>query len=174
MTFRTLLLRNLAYHWRSLLAVACGAAVGATVLTGSLIVGDSMRASLRDLTLDRLGGVDCALAAGRFFREQLAAEIGHHKSVRAAPAILLRGSAVHGTTGTRAGQVNVLGVDPRFWDLAVSPSDSWNAQDAIRNAKPDHVVLNETLARDLGARAGDDVLLRFENSSAVPRESVMG
>jgi len=35
MTLGTLLLRNLAHHWRGLLAVGTGVAVGATVLTGS-------------------------------------------------------------------------------------------------------------------------------------------
>ena len=174
MTLGTLLLRNLAHHWRGLLAVGTGVAVGATVLTGSLIVGDSMRASLRDLTLDRLGSVDCALVGSRFFREQLAAEVGNRESVRAASAILLRSSAVHGGTNARAGHVNVLGVDERFWELASQPAEIRNPQSAIRNLKGDQVVLNEILARDLAARVGDDVLVRFENSSVVPRDSVMG
>jgi len=175
MTLGTLLFHNLVHHRRSLLAVACGVAVGVTVLAGSLIVGDSMRASLRDLTLDRLGSVDCALVVGRFFREQLAAqEIGNRKYLRAAPAILLRGSAVHGATNARAGQVNVLGVDHRFWELASAPPEFRIPHSAFRIPTGDQVILNAPLARDLGARAGDDVLLRFESSSAVPRESPMG
>lgn len=159
MNLCTLFLRSLRHHWRSLLAVSLGAAVGTAVLTGSLIVGDSMRASLRDLTLERLGRVDHALVAARMFREQLAADLN------AAPAILLRGSAV--TDSARAGQVNVLGVDDRFWRLADPPSE-------IQNLSGDQVLLNDTLARELGAKAGDRVLLRFEKPSAVPRDSVLG
>ncbi|MCX6911045.1 MAG: FtsX-like permease family protein, partial [Verrucomicrobia bacterium] len=158
MDIATLLLRSLRHHWRSLLAVSLGAAVGTAVLTGSLIVGDSMRASLRDLTLERLGRVDSALVASRLFREQLAANLD------AAPAILLRGNAV--ADSARAGQVSVLGVDDRFWKLANNPP-----------AKPlgdGEVLLNDTLARELGAKAGDRMLLRFEKPSAVPRDSVMG
>ncbi len=158
MNLRTLFLRSLRHHWRSLLAVSLGAAVGTAVLTGSLIVGDSVRASLRDLTLERLGRVDCALVAARLFRDQLAADLD------AAPAILLRGSAM--TDNARAGQVNVLGVDDRFWKLALHPPAT--------QPREGEVLLNETLARELDARAGSRVLLRFEKPSAVPRDSVMG
>ena len=47
--------RSLSYFWRIQLAVLFGAAVATAVLTGALLVGDSVRGSLRDLTLDRLG-----------------------------------------------------------------------------------------------------------------------
>ena len=90
MTPFRLLLRNLLYHWRGNLAVFLGVVVGAAVLTGSLLVGDSLRGSLRDLTLQRLGWVDDALVGGHFFREK-AAEGLPAKDVSA--AILVRGTA---------------------------------------------------------------------------------
>ena len=86
-TFR-LTLASLLYHWRSNLAVACGAAAGTAVLTGALLVGDSMRGSLRSLTLDRLGKIDEALVMDHFFRTALADET----SQAAAPVILLQAS----------------------------------------------------------------------------------
>lgn len=46
MTFGRLLLRNLRFHWRGNLAVLLGVAVGTAVLTGALLVGDSLRGSL--------------------------------------------------------------------------------------------------------------------------------
>ena len=46
MTFASLLLRNLRFHWRGNLAVFLGVAVGTAVLTGALLVGDSLRGSL--------------------------------------------------------------------------------------------------------------------------------
>ncbi len=42
-------------------------AVATAVLTGALMVGDSVRGSLRDLALERLGRVDHAMVATRFF-----------------------------------------------------------------------------------------------------------
>ena len=64
MTLGRLLRHNLFFHWRGNLAVLLGVAVGAAVLTGALLVGDSLRGSLRDLTLQRLDWVDYSLIAG--------------------------------------------------------------------------------------------------------------
>ena len=65
--------RSLTYHWRTNVAVTLGAAVATAALTGALIVGDSMRASLAEIALGRLGRVDYALVAPRFFGADLAA-----------------------------------------------------------------------------------------------------
>ena len=55
--------------------MACGVAVGTAVLAGALLVGDSMRGSLRHLTLDRLGRIDEAMVTSHFFRAALAEEV---------------------------------------------------------------------------------------------------
>ena len=92
-----LILASLLHHWRTNCAVACGVAVGTAVLAGALLVGDSMRGSLRHLTLDRLGRIDEVLVADRFFRTELADELGRQPGFQerfsaAAPAIILRAS----------------------------------------------------------------------------------
>ena len=53
----TLQRRSLSFHWRTNLAVTLGVAVGTAALTGALLVGDSMRGSLREVALGRLGRV---------------------------------------------------------------------------------------------------------------------
>ena len=53
MRLSTLLSRNLIYFWRSNLAVVLGVATAVAVLAGALLVGDSVRGSLRDLFLQR-------------------------------------------------------------------------------------------------------------------------
>ncbi|HKO59666.1 MAG TPA: hypothetical protein VJV03_00770, partial [Pyrinomonadaceae bacterium] len=50
-----LLKRNLTYYWRTNVAVVLGVAAAVAVLSGALLVGDSVRGSLRDLFLQRLG-----------------------------------------------------------------------------------------------------------------------
>ena len=57
------------------IAVALGVMTATAVLTGALVVGDSMRGSLRHLALDRLQGIDDALVVPRFFRAELADEL---------------------------------------------------------------------------------------------------
>ena len=78
-----LIFATLGFHWRTNLAVACGVATGAAVLTGALLVGDSMRGSLRHLTLDRLGRIDEALVSEHFFRAVLADQLVTKPSARA-------------------------------------------------------------------------------------------
>ena len=75
MNRNALLIRTLRHYWRTNLAVLLGVAVGTAVIAGALIVGDSVRASLRQMTLDRLGQIDYALSGGRFFREAVAEEL---------------------------------------------------------------------------------------------------
>src|SRR3954468_5326419 len=73
MTFRALTLSPLRFHWRAHLGVVLGAAVGSAALIGALVVGDSVRGSLHELAVQRLGRVHYALApADRFFRARLA------------------------------------------------------------------------------------------------------
>src|SRR4029079_1975350 len=59
------LLRSLAFHWRMHLAVALGVAAATAVLTGALLVGDSVRGSLKHLALDRLGEIGPKVIPGR-------------------------------------------------------------------------------------------------------------
>jgi len=67
---------SLRCYWRTNLAIALGMAVGTAVLAGALIVGDSIRGSMKRMTLERLGAVDYALVAQQFFGEELARDLG--------------------------------------------------------------------------------------------------
>ena len=68
-------LQSLLFHWRGNFAVFLGVVVGTAVLTGALLVGDSLRGSLREHTLQQLGWVEEALIAPRFFRQGLAGDL---------------------------------------------------------------------------------------------------
>ena len=111
--FRLILL-SLRHFWKMNLAVACGVAVGTAVLTGALLVGDSMQGSLRDLMLAGLGRIDEVLVADHFFREQLAGDKASGGS--AAPVIFYSASVetVHPAPLARVDQVNLIGCDERF------------------------------------------------------------
>ncbi len=171
MTFGRLLLRNLLFHWRGNLAVLLGVAVGTAVLTGALLVSDSLRGSLRDRALDQLGWVEHALVGGRFFREELAASPGQLGVTRACPVLLLQGSASAAGSKTvdRVPRVTILGVPDGFWPDGQAPegAEFWQSEQ-------DGVVLNAALARDLGVAKGDSVVLHLQKTSLVPRESLLG
>ena len=76
MTFWLLIRRNLRFHARAHLGVVLGAAVGSAALIGALVVGDSVRESLTDMALRRLGNIHFALATqDRLFEDSLAARL---------------------------------------------------------------------------------------------------
>ena len=170
LTPRRFLFRSLSHYRGIHLSVALGVAVGTAVLSGALLVGDSVRGSLRDLTLDRLGAIDHAMVTDRYFREDLAEDLAEATNFayafeRAAPAVLIRGSVEAASSGARASRVNIHGIDERFASFYKEP---------LPLPKSREVVLNESLAREVGAAAGDSVLLRFQTDTLVPSESVMG
>jgi putative ABC transport system permease protein len=167
-----LLKRNLSYYWRTNLPVVFGVAAAVAVLSGALLVGDSVRASLRDLFLQRLGKTDLVISATGFFREQLAAEIQNHPDFATSaffnatcPLIELEGS-VSEASGGRAGGVRVYGVDERFW--------KFHGREGKQPPQNREVFLSDGLARELNSHTGDSLLLRIEKPTDVPRESLYG
>src|SRR6267142_1294414 len=105
--------RNLTYFWRTNLAVVFGVAIAVAVLAGALLVGDSVRSSLRDLVLHRLGKTDYVINTTEFFREQLPAELQKHSQfasdgfAAACPLIMLEGNVGHESNKRRATVVRV-------------------------------------------------------------------
>ena len=175
MSILKLVIRSLLFHWRMNCAVAFGAAVATAVLTGALLVGDSMRGSLRALTLERLGRIDEALVADRFFREKLAEELSAALSaalpgqqVEIVPAIILSGSLSQADRAAprRVNRVNIIGCDERFWALG-----SGAPRQAIG---PGQVVLNQPAAELLDVRQGDQVLLHLPRPTNIPGDSPLG
>jgi len=164
--------RNLSYYWRTNLAVMLGVATAVAVLAGALLVGDSVRASLRDLFLLRLGNTSHVVSAPEFFREQLAGDIQSHKQFASdgfqavCPLIELEGNVSHGTSGRRAGGVRVYGVDERFW--------KFHGRDGKPAPQNREVFVSDSLARELESRSGDSLLIRIEKPSAIPVESLHG
>ena len=71
MTFWKLIRRNLRFHARAHLGVVLGAAIGSAALIGALVVGDSVRESLTNMALRRLGTIHFALSsAGSSLRDE--------------------------------------------------------------------------------------------------------
>jgi putative ABC transport system permease protein len=166
MSFVGLLLRNLVYHWRGNVAVFLGIALGAAVLTGALLVGDSLRGSLKALTLDQLGWVEQAMLPNRFFRDSLASEVSADQH---APALVLQGSATRDDDASRVGRVSVLGIDASFWptDQVPETTEFWASTDA-------EAVLNRTLADALAVKVGDTIKLNVQRADQAPAESLLG
>jgi len=171
LTLGQLVFRNLAYYWRTNAAVVLGVATAVAVLAGALLVGDSVRGSLRDLVLQRLGRTDQVVLSAGFFREQLAGDIQAHPDFSASfdgicPMVFLPGFvSVQAGTG-RAGQVLVYGVDDRFWQF--------HGVSAVSGPQGREALLSPALAEELSVGEGAALLVRVQRPSDIPLETLHG
>jgi putative ABC transport system permease protein len=165
MSVVSLVLRSLRFYWRTTLGVFAGAALASGILIGALAVGDSVRYTLERQGLGRVGRTQLALSApDRFFREDLATALMNDLAAPVAPLLAVRGT-VSKPDGTRlAANVQIVGVDDRFWWLG---SD----RDLFVGAGAYDVAANEHLARQLGAHAGDGLVVRVEEPSYISRDA---
>ena len=195
--------KSLRYYWSTNLAIALGVAAATAVLTGALIVGDSMRNSLRELTFQRLGKIDELLVSDGFFREKLAAEIQQSEAFIAAydqvtPVIMFPGGTVETEVETEsknqsqaqsqsdnrrkisyAGQVTVLGVKEGFWRFDEGLAKALIAK-LTTELNGDCCAINQALADDLNISAADvlagasTVTVRVPKQTQLPADSALG
>jgi ABC-type antimicrobial peptide transport system permease subunit len=154
-----LLLRNLRHFRAANLAVVAGTAVATAVLTGALMVGDSVRGSLRDLAQQRLGFVDHVLVAPRFLEQRLAKRLAENPDFKKdfesiTPGVTLRGGAAREGSTSRVAGVQITALADRY------------------TVPEGRASLNTTLAQALGG-AGEAVRFSLPTPDEAPRDSTL-
>jgi ABC-type antimicrobial peptide transport system permease subunit len=164
------LLRETLWHYRwTNLAIVLGTLIGSANLTGSLLVGDSMRGTLRDMTLERLGSVDLVHVGPRFFGRDLSDRWKEDPALAGSTAstiLLLRGAVV-GPDNRLAGEVQIVGTTPDFWKLVTLPG-------IAPDLAAKQIIINRELADELAAKEGSRVSLRLEKANDIPSEGLLG
>ncbi len=172
-SFWSIVAASVRYHLRTNVAIACGVAAATAVIVGALLVGDSVRGSLQQLTLDRLGRIDEILVNDRFFRWEIVDELSQSPTFasnysQASGIILLPQVTVEDQrdeNASRASQVILVGCDSSFWQLGRE------GDPPSRLPGPGEIILNQPLAEELGVALGDEVTVRLPKSNQVPADS---
>lgn len=175
----SLVLRTVFHFYKLLFPVAGGVAVSTAVIVGALLVGDSMRGSLRFIAMDRIGNIDRIVLAPRWFREESLATrraVSQQTNGTTDPlhGFLLVDSVVaeyqirsgDEIQTNRATEMTLLGVDEPFWQMSR----------IVPNPLPskEQIVLNQSLASKLGANVGDRVTFKVSRQAVVPADSALG
>jgi len=165
MSIWRLVLRSIIHDRRSLSGTLFGTVLAAMVLVGALIVGDSVRHTLRNAAIQRIGAIDLVMnTGGRFVRSALADELSAAApEMHFAPVLRLQGMASTVDRSRRALNVFVSGVDERFFSMAPRPQDA-------PALKPGEALVNERLAVQLALQAGDTFVMRVNRPSALSRD----
>jgi putative ABC transport system permease protein len=163
MKLNTLILRNLVFFRRTNLAIIAGVAIAVAVLSGALQTGVSIRQSLRALLFERLGSTEFIATSSNFFGANLAKPF---EGFTSCPIIYLKGTVIHEGTRVRVHDVNVYGIDERFWNFhGLTDQAPLNDRSALAGSG---------LASQLDLHAGDNLLLKVETQQSIPKEWLYG
>ncbi|MFM8534149.1 MAG: ABC transporter permease, partial [Acidimicrobiia bacterium] len=159
---------SLRYYAGTNALVVLGVAVAVAVLAGALLVGTSVRNSMQQLALGRLGHAYAVDSAPTIFRTALASDVAAKSPefVKAATPMIVADAAVsHAESQRTAGRVAAYGVDQRFFDFHGIAGPAPQNRDAL---------ISEALAAELGAKAGDSITLRVAKPSDIPLATLQG
>jgi len=173
---------SLRFYAATHVMVVLGVAVAVAVLAGALLVGASVRESLKQIALGRLGATDVIVTSPTFFRTALAdalltrstqpeqtplgARVDAYRVVRsAAPLVVFGGAVVHDESKRTAGKVMVYGIDERFGRFHGLEGFAVTGREALVSA---------ALALEVGAKTGDSITLRIAKPTDIPLSTLQG
>jgi putative ABC transport system permease protein len=160
LSYTTFPIRNLLYHWRSSLPIVLGVAIGAAVLAGALIIGDSLRGSLKDRALKQLGDFKSAYVGQQLIREEASRRLSDSDTVH--PFLILQGTL--SSESAQLPRVTVYGLP-----------ESAFAKFQIPDFKNEFgILLSTRVAAALKANSDTTLSLGVEKMSGLPRSSFLG
>ena len=162
---------RLAKQWArpvAALAAACG--IVAATIVGAVGVGESMQTGLARLALSRLGGIEAAVVAEGFFREDLATDL----AASVGPSVKLVPGLVLDVIVDRPAQAGQPRLSMRATLLACEDPAALGFEPAMDALDPSAVAINPRLARSLEAEAGGPLIVRVPERSAAPADSPLG
>jgi len=160
MTLLKFIFRSLSFFRKQQLALLAGTILSTAVLTGALIIGDSVKHSLRQLVNFRLGETRFALESGdRFVSQHLASSLSQKLKVKSAAILKVPGIGINPETDSRINSIQVLGIDSSFWQFS---------KINVLELTDDEAIISENTAQKLNLKIGQEILLRIENVSIIP------
>jgi ABC-type antimicrobial peptide transport system permease subunit len=156
-------IRSLWYDRWINAAVMLGVLCTTAVLTGALLVGDSMRGSLKALTLDRLGNVDTILIAPAFISPLENPEVPLRSTSGSLSDLWTKIESVIYLPGSVEYEGKVSGIQILGLPTPHSPLPTIHSP-----------LANQALADRLNIKPGEKISLRFNSPQSIPPESSLG
>lgn len=165
MNVARLVKRDLFFYGRTNLTLILLGAVCCAILTGALLVGDSVRYSLMRLSDMRLGQTQLAMSTGdRYFGQEASDRFSDLSDLPSAPVLVSRGILETADGQTRVNDLNIYGVDDRFWQFALNPPE----HDGF---SPGTILLSRSVVTRFSG-SFSELLLRFEQDLPLSRDLV--
>ena len=159
MFHKQIVIQNLRYYRRYYLLIALAVALANTIITGSLLVGDSVKHTLLMRVDERLGQTVTLVTSGKGFMDDVFANTPPMDG--SAATVLMTNGFV--PAGMSLLPVIVWGVDSSLTAIASSGFVFPEAGEA---------VINRKFADELSLKAGDDLVVRLPNTHMIPSGSL--
>ncbi len=161
MSLTKYIVRSIRHYLKLNFTIVLGIALSTAILVGALIIGDSVRYSLQQITVQRLGKTSQVITAGeRLFGRQLATELAEKNGTETAALLRTNGFGVIDGGEIRINQLAVWGVDATIGNFASYPE--------LFQLRNNEVAINENLASLSGLKVGDEFLLRLNKLNTFP------
>ena len=161
MSINKLILKSAWFYRKLNLTIIFGIALSTAILVGALIIGDSVKYSLQQITVQRLGKTSQVVTAGeRLFGQQLATELAEKTGAETAALLRANGFGVIDGGELRINQLAVWGVDATIGNFTNFPE--------LFQLQNNEAAINENLASLSGLKVGDEFLLRVDKLNTFP------
>lgn len=163
-TIKNYIIKSFLHYRKINITLILSIIVTSTVITGSLILGDSIRRSLKECVYEKIGRIQWSLYTGeRFIRSSLARRMEEIAGTNVAPVMILKGIVSYKGGKVRANSVQVAGVDNRFFKLSLN--------EQTVNIPPGMALINQKLARKLNLKKNDEFTISIRRPDVLPTDS---
>ena len=133
------------------------------VITGSLLTGRSVRKSLKQTSVEKLGNTGILISSGiRFFDPSLVRRIAAKTGIKCTGVLEINGYCQNFRSGLTAPGVKIYAIDNDFFSF------HGNGNIIINKGE---IAVNERLASYLGLKQGDELIIRFNTLSDIPSDA---
>jgi putative ABC transport system permease protein len=155
--------RSIKFYTKPVLYQVLIIALLSAVITGSLLTGSSVRISLKKTASERLGNTDILISSGvRYFDSGLVKRLKEKTGLNCTGLLEITGTSRSLTTQKEAFNTHIYGINSDFF--------TFHGIDSV-SLKPGEVIINSRLAEHLEVKAGDDIIIRFNEISDIPADA---
>jgi putative ABC transport system permease protein len=160
---RKLVISSVRFNKRSVIYQALIISLLTAVITGALLTGYSVKASLEKTAIQRLGNTGILISSGtRFFDPSLVRRLNESAGIQCTGLLELNGYSQNLITQKGTFNTNIFAVSDDFF--------IFNSNDSIE-ISPGTVAVNEKIAASLGLKTGDDLIIRFSEIRDIPADA---
>lgn len=158
-----LIARSLKYYRRPVFYQLLIIILLSAVITGSFLVGSSVKQSLKQTSSERLGNTGILISSGtRYFLPDLSERLHDSASLNCTGILEISGYCQSLNSQKGAFNIHIYGINYDFFAFQGKKNIALN---------PGEVAVNKRLSDYLGLAVGDELIIRFSELSDIPRDA---